>query len=469
MPSNPSVRSTAECPVCLENFTRPRHLPCGHTFCEGCISQQLRGQQLTCPLCRVTHTVPDVSRLPRNLVAQELADSLGTSGAPCKAVVMCDSEDNAPATKWCQSCEGVFCDECWARAHSVAKLRSHTPQAVAERDQAPSDRCPSHTKYLRDFWCATCDESVCQVCLVDDHPQPKHQVSSMVKRVAQVREQLKAQFAKILTGKAGLENAAAQLNAADQRLAVEIEELETQLKKKKTERGKKQTAREQLLEKAGQVEAAHELLVRAVEKAPGPQIVTPDGQERLVKEADKVHQRLFDTELVFVGKVCELNPDSFVGVAGSFELPAPNRFVKKSEGHCGITVSDAVHEGVHEWNIEYAPTVDQKGWFFVGFQDKPKAYHVGSHVERDTYIFAVKLRGRSSRAYMAGVPQRVTRLAVRSGDVLTVRYDCSTHLMTLTAPQGSHQLQLPAATAGRYLHFNPHGASFTILSHKEVK
>ena len=39
------------CQVCLENMLElnPRLLSCHHTFCEGCLRNQIRGQKLTCP------------------------------------------------------------------------------------------------------------------------------------------------------------------------------------------------------------------------------------------------------------------------------------------------------------------------------------------------------------------------------------------------------------------------------------
>lgn len=34
-----NLSSVLECPVCMEKFTDPRILPCGHTFCRQCLER----------------------------------------------------------------------------------------------------------------------------------------------------------------------------------------------------------------------------------------------------------------------------------------------------------------------------------------------------------------------------------------------------------------------------------------------
>lgn len=36
-PNSENISIVLECPVCMEKFTDPRMLPCGHTFCRSCI------------------------------------------------------------------------------------------------------------------------------------------------------------------------------------------------------------------------------------------------------------------------------------------------------------------------------------------------------------------------------------------------------------------------------------------------
>ena len=44
---------TDRCLVCLEPPREPTRLPCGHSFCAGCVSElRSKGVSETCPLCR---------------------------------------------------------------------------------------------------------------------------------------------------------------------------------------------------------------------------------------------------------------------------------------------------------------------------------------------------------------------------------------------------------------------------------
>nr|XP_032630236.1 E3 ubiquitin-protein ligase TRIM11-like [Chelonoidis abingdonii] len=51
-----NLQEEATCPVCLEYFTEPVSLECGHNFCRACISQCWEGSDTaaSCPQCRQT-------------------------------------------------------------------------------------------------------------------------------------------------------------------------------------------------------------------------------------------------------------------------------------------------------------------------------------------------------------------------------------------------------------------------------
>jgi tripartite motif-containing protein 2/3 len=56
------------CSICLEIVTKPRRLPCQHSFCESCLGEWYRcnadfvaNKYLHCPLCRERHAMPKQS------------------------------------------------------------------------------------------------------------------------------------------------------------------------------------------------------------------------------------------------------------------------------------------------------------------------------------------------------------------------------------------------------------------------
>uniref|UniRef100_A0A8C0JC87 RING-type domain-containing protein n=1 Tax=Chelonoidis abingdonii TaxID=106734 RepID=A0A8C0JC87_CHEAB len=51
-----SLQEETTCPICLEYFTEPVILECGHNFCQACIAQCWEGSDTvaSCPQCRET-------------------------------------------------------------------------------------------------------------------------------------------------------------------------------------------------------------------------------------------------------------------------------------------------------------------------------------------------------------------------------------------------------------------------------
>uniref|UniRef100_A0A8I5NMS2 Tripartite motif-containing protein 5 n=1 Tax=Papio anubis TaxID=9555 RepID=A0A8I5NMS2_PAPAN len=56
-----NVKEEVTCPICLELLTEPLSLPCGHSFCQACITANHRKSMLykegerSCPVCRISY------------------------------------------------------------------------------------------------------------------------------------------------------------------------------------------------------------------------------------------------------------------------------------------------------------------------------------------------------------------------------------------------------------------------------
>uniref|UniRef100_A0A8C7F975 RING-type domain-containing protein n=1 Tax=Oncorhynchus kisutch TaxID=8019 RepID=A0A8C7F975_ONCKI len=60
------------CSICLDVFTNPVSIPCGHNFCRCCILDYWKTTALfQCPMCKKTFKRPDISI---NTVLREIAE-----------------------------------------------------------------------------------------------------------------------------------------------------------------------------------------------------------------------------------------------------------------------------------------------------------------------------------------------------------------------------------------------------------
>uniref|UniRef100_A0A452I0H4 RING-type E3 ubiquitin transferase n=1 Tax=Gopherus agassizii TaxID=38772 RepID=A0A452I0H4_9SAUR len=143
-----SLQEEATCPVCLEYFTEPVTLDCGHNFCRACIAQCWEGSDTaaSCPQCR--ETVQQRNLRPNRQLANviEIAKQLslqaakgtgedGVCGKHQEALKLFCEEDQTPIC--------VICRE--SRAH-----RTHTVVPIQEAAQEHKERIQAHLKTLRE-------------------------------------------------------------------------------------------------------------------------------------------------------------------------------------------------------------------------------------------------------------------------------------------------------------------------------
>ncbi|XP_074873264.1 zinc finger protein RFP-like [Carettochelys insculpta] len=143
-----SLQEEATCPVCLEYFTAPVTLECGHNFCRACISQCWEGPDpaACCPQCRETvqqrslqtnrqlaNMVEITKRL--SLQAAKGAGGDGVCGEHQEALKLFCEEDQTPIC--------VVCDR--SKAH-----RAHTVVPIQEAAQEYKGKIQARLKTLRE-------------------------------------------------------------------------------------------------------------------------------------------------------------------------------------------------------------------------------------------------------------------------------------------------------------------------------
>ncbi|XP_078660708.1 tripartite motif-containing protein 2-like [Branchiostoma floridae x Branchiostoma belcheri] len=138
------------CSICLELFTRPKVLPCGHIFCQDCL-QDLASRKLPllCPICRrqVRPPAQGFAGLPDSHIIASLCERLQqqatlseeTREQQPQSANRCSSHPSEVLKQFCKQCQIPICEQCFEEAHDnhltttikkAAQERSSTVQAL---------------------------------------------------------------------------------------------------------------------------------------------------------------------------------------------------------------------------------------------------------------------------------------------------------------------------------------------------
>ncbi|XP_044837304.1 zinc finger protein RFP-like [Mauremys mutica] len=143
-----SLQEEATCPVCLEYFTEPVSLECGHNFCRACIAQCWEGSDTaaSCPQCR--ETVQQRNLRPNRQLANvvEITKQLSLQAAKGAGGGRVCGEHQEALKLFCEEDQTPICVICReSRAH-----RAHTVVPIEEAAQEYKERIQAHLKTLRE-------------------------------------------------------------------------------------------------------------------------------------------------------------------------------------------------------------------------------------------------------------------------------------------------------------------------------
>ena len=195
------VTGHLSCPICYELYKKPKYLPCYHSYCEECLVKLVVQYNITCPECRKTSVVPSggVKQLPNNFFINRLLDEValkckleGEEEAKCD---QCVRED--PVEVLCLDCSIFLCNYCYGH-HKYSKVyQNHNMMPINElrskkegitiKPKSKFALCQEHELELN-FYCETCDQLVCQYCIMKDHL--KHDHDTVKKMATKHRKQL---------------------------------------------------------------------------------------------------------------------------------------------------------------------------------------------------------------------------------------------------------------------------------------
>ena len=173
------------CAICLDCYQDPKLLSCFHVFCCKCLQplarQGAQGLTVQCPNCRQPTTLPQngVLGLQGAFHIHHLFDIQSALKKVTESQEsLCEKCKLEKAINFCRNCGQFICPTCtkmhqtWEELSShevitIQQLTSDAAKLVPPKKQAMP--CPKHPAKELDLYCETCEELICQYCIVKVH------------------------------------------------------------------------------------------------------------------------------------------------------------------------------------------------------------------------------------------------------------------------------------------------------------
>ncbi|XP_075061033.1 uncharacterized protein LOC142149608 [Mixophyes fleayi] len=191
------LRQELDCSICLNIYTDPVTLRCGHNFCRVCIDRVLDTQEgsgvYTCPECRAE--CQERPALQRNITLCNIVGSfLSTWPDQEETGIFCTYciHSPVPAAKSCLLCEASLCDN-HLRVHSKSAehVLSDPTTSLGNR------KCSAHKELLK-YYCTEDAACICVSCTVAGEHQG-HQVEMLDEASKKKKEKLRNVLQKLNT------------------------------------------------------------------------------------------------------------------------------------------------------------------------------------------------------------------------------------------------------------------------------
>ncbi|KAM9856144.1 E3 ubiquitin/ISG15 ligase TRIM25 [Aulostomus maculatus] len=169
------------CAICLQLYSDPVVLPCGHNYCRACILKTAdtveKNMPPRCPECR--EEFQGMETLQKNFKLCSIIEGyIATSSlmdkqkqAPQMVVdVLCDQciDEHSVAVKTCLKCEVSLCSRHLQRHHEKESFRNHTLSDPL--NELGGQSCEIHKRLLR-YFCSSDMTLLCAGCLMEGFHQ----------------------------------------------------------------------------------------------------------------------------------------------------------------------------------------------------------------------------------------------------------------------------------------------------------
>ncbi|XP_075061630.1 E3 ubiquitin-protein ligase TRIM39-like isoform X2 [Mixophyes fleayi] len=191
------LRKELDCSICLNIYTDPVNLKCGHNFCQSCIDRVLDTQKgsgvYTCPECRAE--CRERPALQRNITLCNIVGSFHcTQPDQEKTGIFCTycMYSPVPAAKSCLLCEAYLCDN-HLKVHSKSAEHVLSDPATSMKNR----KCSVHKELLK-YYCTKDAVCICVSCsLAGEHRG--HLVEMLDEASAKEKEKLRNILPKLTT------------------------------------------------------------------------------------------------------------------------------------------------------------------------------------------------------------------------------------------------------------------------------
>ncbi|CAI5671865.1 unnamed protein product [Oreochromis niloticus] len=176
------------CCICLDEFTSPVSLPCGHVFCLGCIGEYWKiNEACQCPLCKASFPTRPKLKTDQTLRTVEASSPLKAGEVPCDS---CSAK--RPAVKSCLVCMASYCTTHLEAHYQNEELGRHLLVSVVKNLE--DSVCKLHGKKLEKF-CRSDRACICAMCAQTEHWS--HNIISISREASKKKVSLKRRRKKL--------------------------------------------------------------------------------------------------------------------------------------------------------------------------------------------------------------------------------------------------------------------------------
>ena len=179
-----NLNEDLSCKICYEIYKKPKQLPCLHSFCVACLNRLAETRavngKIQCPLCQREADVPEsgtFENFPSSFYINSLLDVLAIKECGATRVTCGNCDKKSEQSSYCFDCGKFWCGECLNghnilrenKEHRVTALTDFQPQDFEDVLKRPTICKKEHHEKVLEYYCNTCEEAACQVCLNVGH------------------------------------------------------------------------------------------------------------------------------------------------------------------------------------------------------------------------------------------------------------------------------------------------------------